>query len=377
MRVVVITPFTTAPGLSAGGVESVAECLVASLSRLADVAIDVIAPSIEGRQDIEQRDFGSVHWLPHSRPAFLGYWLGFRWRVHERLRELGPDVAHFQGFAGWALGYRPPSVVTIHGIPELDTRYSGKPGARFRSLVIELVESRARARDDAKIIISPYVSEILGGRLCGRQWHIENPVHPDFFALSRSPVAGRLLYVGRISSRKNIENLLRAFARVAAVVPNATLRLAGTAESPEFMSACRSLADELCIAGRIAWLGNLPRQELLHEYENAAALALLSHQETAPMVIAEAMAAAIPVVASRVCGNPHLVQEGATGWLADPSSVEEIAQRLVLALQDRENAEIGRRARQHAMARFDPQGVARRTHEVYVNAISAHVSSSS
>jgi glycosyltransferase involved in cell wall biosynthesis len=63
-------------------------------------------------------------------------------------------------------------------------------------------------------------------------------------------------------------------------------------------------------------------------------MVLTSLQETAPMIISEAMAVGTPVIASRVSGIPYMVSEGNSGFLINPHTPEEIAQQTALLLTD-------------------------------------------
>jgi glycosyltransferase involved in cell wall biosynthesis len=108
----------------------------------------------------------------------------------------------------------------------------------------------------------------------------------------------------------------------------------------------------------------------MSELARAACLFLPSFQETAPMVISEAMAAGLPVAASRICGIPWMVADGTTGHLFDPHDSARMTECLLRLLTDddfRDRA--GRQARLEANRRFRSDVIAQRTLEVYQLAI--------
>jgi glycosyltransferase involved in cell wall biosynthesis len=101
------------------------------------------------------------------------------------------------------------------------------------------------------------------------------------------------------------------------------------------------------------------------EYERASCLALCSFQENAPVVISEAMAAGVPVVASEVGGIPSMVEDGATGRLVDPRDHLRIARALADVLEPDRGERMSRRAREVAGERFRASAVAQKTFNVY------------
>ena len=123
------------------------------------------------------------------------------------------------------------------------------------------------------------------------------------------------------------------------------------------------------IGGAVTMLGPLRTEDLLEEYRRASVFVLASEQETSPMVIAEAMAASVPVVATRVGGIPHLVDDGRTGLLVAPGDVASLAGAIRGLLADEpRRAEFARRSHLRAQERFRLADVAARVREVYLEA---------
>ena len=84
------------------------------------------------------------------------------------------------------------------------------------------------------------------------------------------------------------------------------------------------------------------------------------------MVIQEAMAAGVPVIASNICGIPYQVIEGETGFLVQPGNISLLAERMTALLSDNSRAiEFGNAARQIALKEYRSEEIARRTLEVY------------
>jgi glycosyltransferase involved in cell wall biosynthesis len=97
---------------------------------------------------------------------------------------------------------------------------------------------------------------------------------------------------------------------------------------------------------------------------------LTSRQETAPVAVAEAMAAGRPAVATAVGGVPFMVQEGETGFLAEPGDAAGLAEATIrlLARPDLRRA-FGQAGRAEAERRFRLASVVERTVALYRNLI--------
>ena len=134
------------------------------------------------------------------------------------------------------------------------------------------------------------------------------------------------LFVGKLIQEKNLEELLAAFQVASA--NEARLRLVLVGEGPLRLDLERRAA----AAGiEATWVGFLNQSELPEAYAAADLLVLPSRSETWGLVINEAMASGLPVIASdRVGCAPDLVHPGRTGELYRSGHPEELAERLVL-----------------------------------------------
>jgi colanic acid/amylovoran biosynthesis glycosyltransferase len=142
-----------------------------------------------------------------------------------------------------------------------------------------------------------------------------------------------IICVGRLSPEKGQAGLLRAFARLRANYPDPTLRLVG--DGPD-RQALERLSEELGVNDAVTFAGRLPEPETLVEIARADLLVLPSFMEGLPIVLMEAMALGIPVIASRVAGIPELVSDGKTGLLFAPSDWDELAQCIARLLSDKD-----------------------------------------
>jgi glycosyltransferase involved in cell wall biosynthesis len=190
---------------------------------------------------------------------------------------------------------------------------------------------------------------------------IPNGVDLARFAHEPKPVAGRILMVGRFSPPKRHDLVLRAFAEVQSRFPGSELWFVGDGED---RPAAERLAADLGVQGATRFLG--VREDVPELVAEAACVVLASDYEGCPLSVIEAMAAGVPVVATRVGGVPEVVRDGVTGILAEPGSPDGLARGLAELLGDGARAaELGRAGREHARERFSREQMAAATAEIY------------
>lgn len=371
IKLAIVSEFPHQPGVIRGGVESVTQSLTNGLGSFNELELHVVSPTSRKSDGIEKRDGVTVHWLGLNKlPGFVSYWTTTRYAIHRCLQQINPQITHFQALGGWTLGYSAPYVFTVHGIAERDILFQNGAMLRLRRNTIAVVERQGRKRSPHTILISPYVADEIGDQIGGKKWSIENPVTDDFFKIQRTCKEPRILYVGRLNERKNVLGLLKVFSLLLRRHPSACLVLAGDADDHAYRIRCEEFIREHKMGGQVRFVGNVDRSTLLYELSQASCLILVSKQETAPMIVMEAMAAGVPVIASNICGLPYMVDDEKTGYLVDPTDEEMIVHRLSLLLSNPKLAmECGRRAREVALRRFHVNVIAQKTMEVYLEVL--------
>jgi glycosyltransferase involved in cell wall biosynthesis len=145
-------------------------------------------------------------------------------------------------------------------------------------------------------------------------------------AAPRRPIA---LFLGVVRAEKGVYELLAAWPKVLATMPEARLVIAGSGE----LARAHSLAVELGIAASVDFPGWVGPDEKARLLAKASALVLPSHFEALPMAVLEGMAAGLPIVATRVGAIPEAVGPEA-GLLVPPEDVDALAAALAVALGD-------------------------------------------
>lgn len=374
-KIAIVTSFPDDAAAPRGGVEAVSVTLVEALMAFDDLEIHVVTTDRHRSSPITNSWKGAtVHRLPHRARRILIDATGpGRRQMRDYLAHLNPDVVHAHDVYGLMVtGIQVPRVLTIHGFIHGDTLVSSDRFARPRAWLWKRAEALAWSDHPHIISISPYVRERLTGIARGTIHDIENPIASACFDLPRREQGLVVFSAAVVCRRKNTLALIDAFAQVLRTCPGARLRLAGPVTEPSYGALVDARISELRLSASVERLGSIDAGAVRRELSAASVFGLVSLEENAPLGIEEAMAAGVPVIASNRCGMPYMVRHGETGYLVDPGNVNDIARRLRQLLEDAEARRVmGEAARSIARERFHPAAVARRTRDVYLEAVGA------
>ena len=201
----------------------------------------------------------------------------------------------------------------------------------------------ARGVPAAKLIVNPYGVDLTR-------------FDPDRIqcALRRDEDGLRVLHVGRVSPQKGVHYLVEAVARV----PRARLTLVGAVDAG--IGAALRGRDAVTVVGAV------PGSSLPNWYRDADVFCLLSVQDGLALVIAQAMAMGLPVIATSNTGAEELIEDGVTGFIVPPRDSATAAARLQQLKDDRElRRDMGRRARARVANGFDWDGYGARARAHY------------
>lgn len=192
---------------------------------------------------------------------------------------------------------------------------------------------------------------------------LPNPVDCAAFAAEpRRHDGATLLYLGDIAPHKGVFDLLTALAIIRSRLPEARLVFCGRGPTGEIWQRARRLqiADRLQCPG---YVGGETKQQFLRE---ATLYVHPAYVEALGVSLLEALAAGLPIVATRTGGIPEVVEDGVNGLLVAPGDVEALA-RSVIDLLNRPDlrAEMARRNRYKAVRHFDLPIIAGRLATLY------------
>jgi glycosyltransferase involved in cell wall biosynthesis len=249
-----------------------------------------------------------------------------------------------------------PAVVARRrwGVPFVTTYgfwYARLAGSPARALLVRVVERLALGAAAAVIVTTPELGMHVAGRVgAGRLHLIPNGVDTTLFEPTAVSAAGprRVVYVGRLAPEKDLGTLIEAAAKLVARLD---LRLTLVGQGPE-RARLEALARERRVPLEVVPV--VPHDRLPAILAGAAAFALPSLTEGHPKALLEAMACAVPCVASDVGGNRAILGAAGAGLLVPAADAAALAGALERVLTDEPLArDLGRRARAEVRGRYD------------------------
>jgi glycosyltransferase involved in cell wall biosynthesis len=370
LRVAIVALYPLDSAHMIGGMRVAVYNLVQALAAFDDLDIHVVYCHAEVTSDhTVQQGRVTAHFLaPPSRRWLPNYLLSLQ-RIGQCLAEIRPDVVngHTSHFVIPSLRAGLPTVLTLHGAAHREAAiYNQTIYDRLRFGLALLYDRYTLSRIRHIVAISPYIMREYAGRTKATWQRIDNPLPEEYFALPRRPQAGRILYAGTITPLKDIATLLRAVARVRSQFSAAQLRLAGRTGDAAYERELRAYLAAQGMESNVAFLGLLDTPAMLREYAACSLVVLPSRQEVLPMTVIEAMAAGIPVVATRAGGLGDLIEDGVTGSLVEVGDDAGMTAAIVQLLGDEDmRRRMGEEGKRLAAGRFRAAVVAARYRDLY------------
>jgi glycosyltransferase involved in cell wall biosynthesis len=257
---------------------------------------------------------------------------------------------------------RVPLVYHVHSPAGRDSTH------RVRNQINMWLERRAGHRAARLIAVSPSVRRYMleQGFRASQVVCVPNGV-PTIDAAPRTTASESwtLGMAALFRPRKGVEVLLEALAAVRLAGGDVRLRAIGPFETPEYEAEVRDHVDRLGLDDAIEWTGFV--SDIAAELARIDVLVLPSlFGEGLPMVVLEAMAAAVPVIASRVEGAPEAVVDGENGLLVEPGDPAALAAAIEsLARGSLDYAALSRKAQERHAELFSAEIMARNVADVY------------
>ncbi|MFE5410756.1 glycosyltransferase [Microbacterium sp. NPDC056569] len=292
---------------------------------------------IEGQRMTMHR-LPSWRWYPHDWLTFV---LPFRSKYYARrvLDEVQPDVVHIQshivigrGLTREARKRGIPVVATNHVMAENVLDFTVLPAPLTRYAVKLAWEDAERTFKMTRAVTTPTrkAAEFLERTVdiqdvipvsCG--------IDASNYTADLTPRdAHRLVFVGRLTTEKQIDVVLRAIATLDPAL-DVRFDIVGSGDQRRNLE---QLVSELGLGDRVHFHGHTTDEELRSLLTDASLFVIASIAELQSIATMEAMASGLPIVAADAVALPHLVHDGENGYLFRPGDVDDLAAKLTTVL---------------------------------------------
>jgi glycosyltransferase involved in cell wall biosynthesis len=289
-------------------------------------------------------------------------------RIAEVVGDRGIDVLHSHGYKSNFYGYAASARV---GVPFIATCHLWtRSNATVR--LYEALDAYVLRRADhvvgvsdgildalRKSGMSPAKTSVIYNGIGGAAKPADEPSLRAELDIARdAPLVGA---VARLEEQKGLRYFIEAAERVVLDLPQAVFVIVGDGSMRE------SLAESIRQKGlnhRVRLLGQ--RNDMSNIYASLDLFVLASLNEGLPMVLLEALSAALPVVATKVGAVPQVIDSGRSGLLVDPSNPKMLADSILACLRDKQFAySLGMHGRATVLERFSSDTMSRQYLAVY------------
>jgi glycosyltransferase involved in cell wall biosynthesis len=292
---------------------------------------------IEGEPMTVHRIPSHRYW-PHDWLTFVFPWMTKHYS-RRVLNEVKPDVVHIQshinlgrGLAREAHKRGIPIVATNHVMAENILDFTTLPYFLDKVVVKLAWADASRTFDMTRAVTTPTrkAADFLEGTIdiqgvipisCGIE---AGNYTPDFTPRD----ANRLVFVGRLTTEKQIDVVLRAITKLDPAL-DVTFDIIGNGDQRRNLE---HLTKELGLTDRVTFHGLVSDEQLRATLSRATLFVIASIAELQSIATMEAMASGLPIVAADAVALPHLVHDGENGYLFRPGDVDDLAARLTTVL---------------------------------------------
>lgn len=175
-----------------------------------------------------------------------------------------------------------------------------------------------------------------------------------------------LIFTGRLGKEKNIEFLMNSFYLLKEKRKE-KIKLLLVGDGP-YREELKEMSRKLGIEKDVIFAGYIYREEIAAYYKSADIFIFSSLTETQGLVVLEAMASGIPVVAIKASGVEDMIVDGVSGFLTE-NSIEEFNEKIGLMLEDKNSREKIIEEGLKRAKEFSPEGTIKKLEEIYMDLI--------
>lgn len=266
--------------------------------------------------------------------------------------------------------YKPDTVISYSASPSIVTCLLKLMGARFNLIVSERNTTQVlNSREKLRFFLYRWADHIVPNsksqgnfinkhfpNLTGKVSVITNYVDTEKF----SPIkdgrqeqnVSRMVCVGRLMPQKNVPHFIEAIGKVIGDGYKIHVDWFGLDLQDAYSAECHDAIKKYDLGDSFVFLK--PSSTIQEEYQKSDVFCLPSYYEGYPNVLCEAMSCGLPVLCSRVCDNPNIVDEGNNGYMFTPHSIDDMVATIekYLGLSFDKKKDMGIKSREIAIDMF-------------------------
>lgn len=348
MKIVQIGSYPLDSTCIKGGVEASVYGISKSLSNLQNDVWVIDLPRVSIKSDVSEKD-GLLTIFRFSAQRASNYsGLSRVFAIVSQIRRIKPTVCHIHTTSLLSLiiylflkFYGFPTLLTVHGLAHVEKQKAWSKKKSLPNLVKLVLHSLSEfiflSICPIIIVDTQYVlnainlyktqRKILKVPLCRV---IPQGINPIFFDLDISDAKSvTLLSVGALNERKGHSQLIEAIKEIVVTHPEITVVIAGSNSGSIYYRNLLSKIRDNRLERNIKIIPNVPIDEIIELYRKATIFVLHSEEESQGIVLCEAMAVGMPVVATNVGGIPWVINQGENGLLSKFGDIETFSKNIV------------------------------------------------
>jgi glycosyltransferase involved in cell wall biosynthesis len=174
-----------------------------------------------------------------------------------------------------------------------------------------------------------------------------------------------ILFLSRLIKEKGVYDLIESITTVVKEYKNVYFLIAG--EGPE-RNRMEMICKEKGIEKDVRFTGHIYNKNLLKAFSCADIFVLPTYSEAMPMVILEALAAGLPIISTPIGAIPDIIKDGINGFLIEPNSPKQLAEKILLLLHNEEiKKRIGKANSQLAKEEYDVKVILNKLEQLYLS----------
>jgi len=370
IKVAMLGPYTSS--LEFGGVAVHINKLTEYLSNRDDIILHII--TLGEKDQVHEKENLNIHKLRRTESPLDPFSITQINALKRKIIEISPDIVHAQGTfvpystAAALIRNRFPTLLTVHGVAAMDTAYYNGIKKVLSELIQIPHERYVVSAIPNLIVVAPQIREIISGMTNSRIHMIPNGMDlRNFENISPQSIGWpSIFYVGRLHKEKGVDILLDAIPLIRESYPSIKAYIAGS--GPE-EARLKQKAKENNIDECVRFLDYISEEEKYSMLKSADVFLLPSRFDYGPIVLPEAMACGIPVIASNIGGIPFLIEDEHTGLLFKSENKSDLAGKVIQMLDNNELRIKIIKAAKNKINDFSWASIAEKTVSVYSNII--------